>query len=61
MSDYDPDHFRFSEGRNGTIRNDSPVEDDWRQDAPRCSDCGRSIDEDEGCQDCLAERNSNAK
>ena len=39
--------------------NDSPCNEyDWRQACPRCSECGRPIDEDRGCQDedCLAER-----
>lgn len=54
---HDPDHFRFSEGRDGTVCNDSPVDNDWRADAPRCKDCGRAIDEDKGRTDadCLAE------
>ena len=35
MSGHDPDHFRFSEGRNGIVPNDSPVDLSGREGAPR--------------------------
>jgi hypothetical protein len=35
MFDHDPDHFRFAEGRDGTIPNDSSVDLSGREGAPR--------------------------
>lgn len=57
--DHDPDAQRFRSYADG-FTNDSPVESDWRSAAPRCPECRRPIDEDEGCldTDCLAERNA---
>jgi hypothetical protein len=59
MFDHDPDAQRFRDYAEGHT-NDSPVESDWRSAAPRCSNCGAGIDEDEGCKDadCIAERES---
>lgn len=50
----DIDYYKFQP------QGDSPVDNDWRSAAPRCGECGRAIDEDEGCKDadCLAERES---
>lgn len=58
MSNHDPDAQRFRDYAEGHS-NDSPVGlCQALESAPRCGECGRAIDEDEGCQDvdCLAGR-----
>lgn len=52
MSITDMDFYKFEQA------GDSPVDNDWSYAAPRCRECGRAIDEDEGCldEDCIAER-----
>lgn len=59
MSEIDPDAQRFRDYAEGHS-NDSPVDLSGHEGAPRCSECGRAIDEDEGCldPDCIAERNA---
>lgn len=56
---HDPDAWRFREYAEGHT-NDSPVDLSGREGVPRCSDCRRAIDEDEGCldPDCIAERDA---
>lgn len=60
---YDPDHFRFSEGRNGVVDSgESPVDLSGREGAPpsNCRECSERLDDEDfdrfgTCKECRKE------